>query len=133
MIPRPLCNDSSETRVWVTTTLHLPNSADGAYPEEECVLNPVKARDNVTRDCITKLKQRPDLTKIVILVHGWSETDEAFWMEDKHNNIDDEDPSAATIRVGWGPHNFVTVQQDFADARYVGKALGILLDKINKK
>ena len=97
MLGGPLCNSSSENRVWVTTTLHLPKSTDGTYTEEECVLNPVRANDTVTGYCITKLTQRQDLTKIVILVHGWEETDEAFWMEDKHTNIDDEDPSAATI------------------------------------
>jgi len=119
--------------VYVKTTLHLEESPDGSQPEEECSLKAVKAVDDGTASCIQKLEKRPDIEKLIILVHGWDESDDVEWMDDKHTAIDDNDPNTAVIRVDWGPHDVDDFLQDFADARYAGKAIGLVLDNIDNQ
>jgi len=128
----PHCK-AGRNHVYVYTTLHFEESDDGSQPEDECTLTAVAALDDETKSCIQKLEQRADVEKLIILVHGWDESDDVEWMDDKHTAIDDNDPNTAVIRVDWGPHDANDFLQDFADARYAGKAIGLLLDNIENQ
>lgn len=136
----PDCNPDSPEKVWLDVTLHLDDN-NGAYPEVECKISPVKNLDDTSKACIQKLNARSDLTKIVIMVNGWQESlnEEVVWISKKHTALNDVDPSAAIMRVIWGPHEAdpadqdeyeKRMNQDFADSRYTGKAIGLMVENI---
>ena len=88
----PLCNASSPNNVRVKMTLYLPSRP---APEEGCSLNPIL--DDDTLACIQALEDRPQLDKIVILIHGWKESDIVKWVNETHRAINEQDPTAAIL------------------------------------
>ena len=79
----------------------MPNSSDGTQSHEECSLTPVKDVDNTTIDCIERLKERNDLNKLVVLMHGWTESVQTEWLVNVHDAIRENDVAPVAVMVAF--------------------------------
>merc|ERR1712038_811437 len=83
----------------------------------------------ITLECLDKLAQRTDLTKVVFIVHGFQENSGVEWMQEMQRLLNSVDKQAAVVRVGWGPQ-VPDYRQGAGDTRYVGSAIGLLVKTI---
>ena len=51
----------------------------------------------LTSACLDKLAQRTDLTKVVFIVHGFTEDSGAQWMSDMQTLLNEVDKEAAVV------------------------------------
>ena len=50
-----------------------------------------------TKECLAKLAQRSDLTKVVFIVHGFMESSGAEWMVEMQHQLNENDREAAVV------------------------------------
>ena len=50
-----------------------------------------------TQECLAKLAQRSDLTKVVFIVHGFMENSGAEWMVEMQHQLNEKDSEAAVV------------------------------------
>ena len=124
-----------------------------------------------TQECLAKLAQRSDLTKVVFIVHGFMENSGAEWMVEMQHQLNEKDSEAAVVvcislyylchpkmvigmlnhivmyklgldwkqkadvfqRVGWGPTELDDYKQGAGNTRYVGTAIGLLVQAVRSR
>ena len=130
----PRCKEESRP----VMKLYFPEQKSGSNRETKCELDPFYLPNTKTTKCFKKLKERNDINKVVVIVHGFLNSFKDQWMHDMKQEIQSEDrknASVAVIIVGWGDgfwrellkERYMKVAQN---SRYVGYALSLILKEM---
>ena len=120
--------------------LYFPVQKNERHKKSKCELDPFYIPNIKTTKCFKKLKERNDINKVVVIVHGFLNNFKDQWMHDMKREIqskDSKNTSVAVIIVGWGDgfwnellvERYMKVAQN---TRYVGYALFLMLKEMHR-